>query len=257
MTKTLTTAKGKTVETNLTNDEALVIVQELPGQFAQDLASKEKKYGLSHDQWVWVHVLAITKVQAVDTCNEAGWLQKSTVKVGFEVYDIVSRMTSARETKGIKFPKIVLETEDGQTVALSLAGAKSKSPGTVNVTDGEKYPNNKFFGRITLDGYWAPTSKADEKVVELVVKFNEDPAAVAKSYGKKTSVCCFCKTPIKTDESLTAGYGPDCAANYGLPWGHVDEAVKVTDEDFEVTDETKFQAHLAEFKLAVLEARAS
>lgn len=41
----------------------------------------------------------------------------------------------------------------------------------------------------------------------------------AAAFGELVGRCCFCSTPIDTPESTTAGYGPKCAAKYGLPWG--------------------------------------
>jgi hypothetical protein len=36
----------------------------------------------------------------------------------------------------------------------------------------------------------------------------------------RPGACVFCGQPIRTDESTTATYGPDCADARGLPWGH-------------------------------------
>jgi hypothetical protein len=44
-------------------------------------------------------------------------------------------------------------------------------------------------------------------------------AETAAAWGHSHSRCVFCYTPIDTPESTTAGYGPDCAKNQGLPWG--------------------------------------
>lgn len=46
-----------------------------------------------------------------------------------------------------------------------------------------------------------------------------DPAAAAASHGKSTGECCFCKRDLSDSRSLTVGYGPICAKNFGLPWG--------------------------------------
>jgi len=43
----------------------------------------------------------------------------------------------------------------------------------------------------------------------------------AHAFGKMVGRCCFCSLPIDTPESVSAGYGPVCAANKGLPWGEV------------------------------------
>ena len=38
-------------------------------------------------------------------------------------------------------------------------------------------------------------------------------------WGRSISKCCFCNHALSRIESEQAGYGPDCASRYGLPWG--------------------------------------
>lgn len=47
----------------------------------------------------------------------------------------------------------------------------------------------------------------------------ESPVEKFKMNGLKYSHCCFCGRELTNQHSLAAGYGPDCAANYNLPWG--------------------------------------
>ena len=37
--------------------------------------------------------------------------------------------------------------------------------------------------------------------------------------ARARGTCCFCMADLSTPESVTAGYGPQCAAKLGLPWG--------------------------------------
>lgn len=221
-TRTLTTKKGKTIKTDLFDFDALEICRTLTdNSFAQDLVAKEDRYGLSHDQWVWVHVLAIESATQPDTAVPV-----------YNVSEIVARLTAAK-ANGIKFPRVRIETQDQKPIVFSLAGDRAKVPGSVNVTDGGKYPNNAFYGRIELNGDWTPTNKTPIEVEATVLEFAQDPTKAAKLFGHKTGRCCFCGRDLETKESVTAGYGPVCADNYGLPWGHVDPgATKAQDEDF-------------------------
>lgn len=45
-------------------------------------------------------------------------------------------------------------------------------------------------------------------------------AAQSKRFGELYSKCIFCSRKLSTEESKDAGYGPDCAEKYGLPWGN-------------------------------------
>lgn len=53
----------------------------------------------------------------------------------------------------------------------------------------------------------------------LLAILENDPADVARLHGQRTGRCCFCRKPLITNESVTMGYGPVCADNWGLPWG--------------------------------------
>lgn len=50
-------------------------------------------------------------------------------------------------------------------------------------------------------------------------------AAQAHAFAMLAGRCCFCSHAIDTPESTTVGYGPVCAAKYGLPWGDTVQAV--------------------------------
>lgn len=56
----------------------------------------------------------------------------------------------------------------------------------------------------------------------MIFKLTPDTMATpdqAAAFGKLVGRCCFCSHAIDTPESTQAGYGPVCAAKYGLPWG--------------------------------------
>ncbi len=210
-TRTLTTKKGRSIETSLFDYDALETLRDQKGDFAQDLVEKEDKYGLSPDQWVWVHILAI---ETVPTAQEKAI-------AGYEVASIVNLLSNAA-ANGLKFPAIKL---DG--VKLSLCGSKAKVPGAVNVTDGGPYGANQWYGRIELDGKWTPRAGTPQAIIDVVLAFDASPAKGAAVYGTETGSCCFCRKELTTKESLSAGYGPICAGRYGLPWGEVETLVEV------------------------------
>ncbi len=122
----------------------------------------------------------------------------------------------------VKFPKV-------RTASLKFtrSGSKAKVPGGIVVTDHGDYPNNKFYGRIGLDGKFLATGSAGPEVIAGVTEFNADPAAFATKEGKLNGRCVFCFSPIGTGDdrkSIEAGYGPVCAAKFGIPWGAVKAA---------------------------------
>lgn len=119
----------------------------------------------------------------------------------------------------LKRPAIVVATPVG-AVRLSLAGAKAKFPGTVNVAEDKPFGEAQFFGRITKSGALTVGSKGcPVELVEFLTAFAQEPAKMAAAHGHATGACCFCSKKLTDPKSLAVGYGPTCADHYGLPWG--------------------------------------
>lgn len=216
-TRTLTTKRGKTVETCLSDDEARRIVREaiidgsLTSGFAKDLIERWDRWNrLSADQMIWVHVFANELLGDKD--------EDKAETEAIELPRIVEILRGARNA-GLKYPKVRLETDDGQKVVLSIAGARAKIPGSVNITDGRRYGENIWFGRIEPGGALRQGRAMTGAVRDLLIAFDQDPTGTAKVQGALTDNCCFCGRDLETKESVGAGYGPVCAEKWGLPWG--------------------------------------
>jgi hypothetical protein len=121
---------------------------------------------------------------------------------------------------------IVFVTESGLQFRLSVAGERSQQPGSINVTDAAQgFENRVWYGRITTKGAWQPSRKIEAPAAQSVEAalsfFNENPAAAAADYGHQFGSCCFCRRELTDERSVSVGYGPICAGNFGLPWGEV------------------------------------
>jgi Family of unknown function (DUF6011) len=117
----------------------------------------------------------------------------------------------------LKWPRVRLLTSDNLPVVLKLAGSQSKYTGQIMVTDGGPFGANIYYGRIDLNGKFHATQSA-QTVSEVLGKLANNPAEVAKEYGKLTGNCTFCDSPLKDARSTANGYGPICAQHYGLQW---------------------------------------
>ena len=175
--------------------------------FALDLIQKGKKYGLSEKQMYWVDVL-INKVANPEE-------KKPAEKI--DVSGIISLLTKAGEK--LKHPKVRLVTESGQKVVLKIAGERSKYVGSVMVTDGGPFGANVYYGNISPEGEFNPSSKITDEVTAILKMFAVDPAGTGAMIGKKFGHCCFCSRQLDSKESLAVGYGSVCADKYSLPWG--------------------------------------
>lgn len=136
----------------------------------------------------------------------------------------------------MKYPKLKIirtkdvlnrDPEDGTDyprLIFALAGNKSKVPGSISVTDSGKYPGNKFYARITRGANnqplikWYNDASTDHYVKSEIETILGDPIGFGKLHGIKFSNCMFCGLELTNKNSVTVGYGPICAENWGLPW---------------------------------------
>lgn len=72
-----------------------------------------------------------------------------------------------------------------------------------------------MYGKIWEDGHW---SYAPGLLAGITAEMALT-AEQAKAWGDATHHCIYCGLELTDDRSITAGYGPKCASNYGLPWG--------------------------------------
>lgn len=143
--------------------------------------------------------------------------------------NIVKLMHKAGEH--LKHPKCLVRLSEGTNIRLTVATNRAKFPGSINILSNAGFHESKFYGRIFTNGTLALSKPAfigenlHAQIAAALQEFNADPRSGASLYGSKTAHCCFCGTKLSTKESLTTGYGPTCAENYGLPWGHIDPDV--------------------------------
>jgi hypothetical protein len=202
----------QTVVTDLSLEQAVKICRELRDSFAQSLAAEYDRYGRFNtgNKAAWCIVKAQQSLNRARQQDERPREQLGN----FAAIQALFALAGSR----LQFPKIELDTADGRTVVLGLAGSRSAHAGKIKVSSGHKYgdPAGRFYGWIAPDG---STQASDQGVLELLRKFAADPQGVAAEYGRRTGSCCFCRQGLTDERSLLVGYGPVCAKNYGLPWG--------------------------------------
>lgn len=215
-TRTMTTSKGDTVVSHLTDAEAAVVLGRSSSTFGRDLGRRfgQGGRGWSVNQRPWAHKLALEVLE-----REAAAAQPQPAAV---VLDLASlRAMMDRAGSRLKYPKIRFTLPDGP-LCVARAGDASRAPGSITVTDGGRYGSNTFYGRVHTDGRWEPSrSSAPAWVEDALRELSADAVAFTGAYGRKTGNCCFCNRELSTAASLAVGYGPVCADNYGLPWGDV------------------------------------
>lgn len=138
---------------------------------------------------------------------------------------VVAFLAMARE-RGLKAPKVhflhvpTVEADGAvQEVTLSLAKDTGRNPGAVYVKlDGE------YVGKIAADGTVGGSYDAAERSLTkneglraTIAAIVADPAKAAKAYAALRGRCSFCSLKLTDAGSVEVGYGPVCAAKYGLP----------------------------------------
>lgn len=164
--RVLVNRKGKQISTTRSDKDAFNELERRveegnAGTFAADLISKGTRYGLSDEQFWWVHSLLEPVDHAEIPCGE-----------------ITARMHDAL-LNGVKMRnmKCNLLTEGGQPIRLSMAGSRSKYHGDVWVTDDGEYPSNRLFGRIEQSTGIFKGHNVPEDVQILLIAIQENPEA--------------------------------------------------------------------------------
>lgn len=190
-----------------------LILNQLPAAdqtFAKSLVKQGNAKLLSEKQLYWVDkFLARGLGQEVKPVAEQ-------VEVGsFE--GLINLFNKAKGK--LKFPKLYLSVTGNKPVTVSVAGNKSKAPGTVNVVGAGTYPDNIWYGRVSPEGVWSKGFKQYQEqgeVEDLLKALSRNPAKAAKAYGTLSGCCCFCGKALTDEKSTAAGFGPVCAKNWGL-----------------------------------------
>jgi hypothetical protein len=105
---------------------------------------------------------------------------------------------------------------EGKAVALRVAGFKitrakagSTNEGALYVKAGAAYMGKFKEGRFFRS---RECTDADEKAILAIAA---DPKGAAIAYGRETGTCSVCGRTLTDANSIAAGIGPICAANFG------------------------------------------
>lgn len=176
--------------------------------FVQSLLSQKL---LSEKQVAWIHKLATDRQARVTPAAVEG----------LNLLPVVDMMHRARDAQKRR-PRIVLSIfndREPMPVVLQLASNMSTKPGSLLVSDGNRFGMSIYYGRVHTDGTVEKGRRWTPEVEKLLRELAANPLAVAQQHGVATGQCCFCNRPLSTKESRSAGYGPICAEKFGLAWG--------------------------------------
>jgi len=123
-------------------------------------------------------------------------------------------------SKKLKQPMILLPRPDGLGLfKVYPSSSTGVNPNSIYVS----LDPHGYLGKISPDGVFVPKkgfSTVDtEPLLPLLHELMRDPAKVIAEQGKTAGRCMFCKIKLTDEKSKYAGYGKQCARNYGLPYG--------------------------------------
>lgn len=172
------------------------------------------------------------------------WANKLLDRVGTAAQNIgdLAGIMSLFEyaSKHVKRPSLELAIPGypaDRAVHLSVAGMKSKFPGTLTLATSQKtntsgeWPQREWLGRIMKDGSFVASdallngqrmsdgSGFGAAVIDKLKWLAQDPAKIAGEDGRLLGRCCFCRGALSDERSTLVGYGRRCAYNFGLDWG--------------------------------------
>jgi len=132
-----------------------------------------------------------------------------------ERLDVVGMLTFLRaaQDRGLQQPKARFLTQDLKDVEVRLAGPRSAFPEGMEVRRGKTH-----IGTILPNGFVIGALAKDKQMIALLIAISEEPEEAARLYGETTNLCSFCNQPLTEASSQKNGYGPICAASYGLTW---------------------------------------
>lgn len=185
--------------------------------FLRSLLGAWKSYrGLSESQRFYLHRTIIIAM------NDANRPEPVKVELEGGHTKILSLFGNASKS-GLKHPKLRFDIPILGEVRLSVAGERSRSPGAINVTDGGRFGENTWYGRVTLDGEFIINTRCTPEQSKIIASFMKllakNPAWVASVCGRHMGRCCFCGLELTDERSLLVGYGPVCAEKWVMPWG--------------------------------------
>jgi len=205
-------------------------------EFAFSLVRSFDRLGmLSEKQEIWVpRLLERAHAQTTGSMNPRR-VEHAKVAVG-EMTGLLNLLRKARAS-GVKWPKIKLKfPEDEINLSLSTDGTFINA---VAWRDG----NKRWYGGVNQEGTMELSDRFRcEELVPTMKALAENPSAAGKAYGQRTGICCFCGSALKTKDSVFYGYGPICAENYGLEWGHAAERIQTAT----IEEDMKNLKHLVE-----------
>lgn len=250
--RTLRNDYGSSIETTLTDAEAVAVVEAMPPEhrdasLGKRLASEWRTYG-SGRLFEWklykLHAIAIYWRQERDRRAAAERVRlesEERARYGNEPSNFDAVATSRVEriadflaagasrlygSGAVTGARVTFESGPFLVSIHSTSRDKTRWPGGFLVTGCTGFGDpNAPLARIDANGhlYFADAGRLAPELHALLEAFNEEPTAFVSRMGLNSEKCCFCRRELSDPISMTMGWGRICAWHYNLP--HSKEAM--------------------------------
>lgn len=195
--------------------------QQTWSSFAQDVAAKGRRYGLTERQRAALEGMRAMPASTTPTAVKATGTAPSAAVPGFSTaIDMLGHI----DASGNKWPKVFLSlksdvTDDEEERRLKFYRYQNGD----NMGSAGIRLDDVWLGNIDRStGSWAPTLKAQRldpetkaKVWAVLKLLRDDPRTLFARNGKLLGTCACCGRPLSNDESVQIGIGPECRAKLG------------------------------------------
>ena len=87
-----------------------------------------------------------------------------------------------------------------------------------DITNGKSGKYKKPYGWLNVKNGGYRVQTRFDPLRELLKMIDDCPLEFDWSRGQTQARCCFCRHELIGEKSVRLGYGPVCAAKYGMPW---------------------------------------
>lgn len=176
----------------------------------------DAKKWLSEGQLKWVRIYADRKDDLVKLQDEA--------EEGIKIKTAMTKLNSMFDeaSNHLKYPGVTVQLPEVGQVLIATPYYGRKPDGEIEVSTRRGSTGKWIYRGSVIDDRFYPANKnfaTPQAILDLINEVAEDPINTAIKYGKLTGCCCFCNSGLEDERSVSMGYGPVCAKNWGLPWG--------------------------------------
>lgn len=182
-----------------------------------------KQLGAQHEECYGHPAVAAQKADAAALIAEQQEMfKKEQAKLPQEggafkpLFDLFTKTNGKLKRPKLTFRGVI---EGGGDIRISKASDHSANPGSLYVAEPGGF-GNRYYGKITPTGVFVRGRDCAEPHEQFIQELGKDPLGTAVKHGHKGGHCCFCGLELTSEnDSVKLGYGPQCAANWHLPWG--------------------------------------